>query len=43
MVGVGTMETLTRVGFAARGILYVLIGLLALRTGGGESSSSALE
>jgi hypothetical protein len=33
---------LTRVGFAARGIMYVLIGYLALRSGRSEDGSGAL-
>ncbi|HVM23751.1 MAG TPA: DUF1206 domain-containing protein [Sphingomicrobium sp.] len=36
-------QWLTRVGFAARGILYVLIGLLVFRTGQTEDLTGALE
>lgn len=39
---VGKMEGLTRVGFAARGVIYVLIGFLALRTGRTESGAGIL-
>ena len=37
------LETLTRLGFAARGVMYVLIGLLALRSGRTEDGAGALE
>ncbi|HEY0625899.1 MAG TPA: DUF1206 domain-containing protein [Allosphingosinicella sp.] len=37
------LETLTRLGFAARGIMYVLIGLLALATGRAEDGAGAME
>lgn len=40
---VAKLETLTRIGFAARGIMYLLIGWLALRLGRAEGSSGALE
>lgn len=33
MAGAGKFEALTRIGFAARGIMYLLIGWLALRSG----------
>ena len=36
------MELLTRAGFAARGLLYILIGWLALREGREEDPASAL-
>lgn len=36
-------QWLTRLGFAARGLLYVLIGLLAFRTGRSEDLTGALE
>lgn len=36
-------ETMTRIGFAARGIMYLLIGYLALKTGQTEGSGGALE
>jgi hypothetical protein len=42
-MGSGKMEALTRIGFAARGIMYVLIGYLALRTGRAEDGAGALE
>lgn len=38
-----TFEALTRIGFAARGLLYVLIGWLTLRTGRPEDGSGALD
>ena len=43
MPGAGKFEALTRIGFAARGIMYVLIGYLALRTGRAAESSQALD
>lgn len=42
MVSIGSMEALTRVGFAARGILYIVIGYIALRTGGAADNGDAL-
>lgn len=36
-------QWLTRLGFAARGLLYILIGLLAIRTGRTEDLTGALE
>ena len=39
----GKLETITRIGFAARGIMYLLIGFLALKTGGSSGSGGALE
>ena len=36
------LKTLTRVGFAARGLLYIVIALLLIRTGRSEDSSGAL-
>ena len=36
-------ETLTRLGFAARGLLYVVVAYLALRTGQTTGTSGALE
>ena len=42
MIGIGKMEMLTRVGFAARGIMYLTIGYLALRTGRSEDGIGAL-
>jgi len=42
MLKVPSLEMLTRIGFAARGIMYVLIGYLALRTGRSEDGSGAL-
>lgn len=38
-----TFELLTRVGFAARGIMYMLVGYLALRLGRTEDGAGALE
>jgi hypothetical protein len=43
MFNPGTMETMTRVGFAARGIMYLTIGFLALRLGRTEDGAGALE
>lgn len=40
---VGKFEALTRAGFAARGIMYMLIGFLALKTGRSSGSDGALE
>lgn len=42
MPSVPSLEMLTRIGFAARGIMYALIGWLALRFGRSESGSGAL-
>lgn len=42
MLSVGKMETMTRVGFAARGIMYFLIGYLALEAGRAEDGAGAL-
>jgi hypothetical protein len=39
----GKFEALTRAGFAARGIMYMLIGFLALKTGRSAGSGGALE
>ena len=39
----GKFEAATRAGFAARAIMYVLIGYLALRTGRAESGSGIIE
>lgn len=38
----GALTTLTRLGFAARGLLYLVIGFLVLRTGRTEDTSGAL-
>lgn len=43
MLSSNGMETLTRVGFAARGLMYFTIGFLALRSGRTEDSAGALE
>jgi hypothetical protein len=43
MLSASKFQTFTRIGFAARGVMYFLIGYLALRSGGGEDASSALE
>lgn len=43
MVQAGKFEAVTRVGFAARGIMYILIGFLALKFGRNEGSGGALE
>lgn len=37
-----TLTTLTRLGFAARGLLYLVIGLLVIRTGRAEDPAGAL-
>jgi hypothetical protein len=37
------LETITRLGFAARGILYLLIGSLALRFGSSTDGAAALD
>lgn len=42
MISVGGLEGLTRVGFAARGILYIIIGYVALRTGAAADNGDAL-
>jgi hypothetical protein len=42
MLNVGSMTTLTRLGFASRGLMYLIIGYLALRTGRTEDGSGAL-
>ena len=38
----GALTTLTRLGFASRGLLYLVIGTLILRTGRTEDTSGAL-
>lgn len=43
MAGVSGLETFTRIGFAARGVLYMVIGYLALRSGGAADNIDALE
>lgn len=42
MLSTGKMEALTRIGFGARGIMYFLIGYLALRSGKSGDGSEAL-
>ncbi len=42
MNGAGRMETATRAGFAARGIMYLLIAFLALWSGRSEDGAGAL-
>lgn len=42
-MNIGKMEALTRLGFAARGLIYFLIGYLALKTGRAEDGSGILE
>jgi hypothetical protein len=37
------LTTLTRIGFATRGLLYIVIGVLVIRTGRAEDTSGALE
>ena len=43
MAGIGKFVALTRIGFAARGLIYILIGYLALRSGRTEGSAGTLE
>ncbi len=43
MPNIATLETLTRLGFAARGIMYGLIGWIALRTGTSADGQEALD
>jgi hypothetical protein len=43
MLSANAVVTLTRVGFASRGIMYLIIGYLALRTGRTEDGAGALE
>ena len=42
MLSVPSLEMLTRIGFAARGIMYLIVGYLALRFGRSEGGSGAL-
>jgi hypothetical protein len=42
MLSLRSMTGLTRIGFASRGIMYLIIGYLALRTGRTEDGSGAL-
>jgi hypothetical protein len=42
MLSIGKLEALTRAGFAARGIMYVMIGYIALRTGRAENGTEVL-
>ena len=42
MRSAGKFEALTRIGFAARGIMYLLIGYLALRAGRSEDGAGIL-
>ena len=42
MGSIARFETLTRIGFAARGLTYILIGWLALRVGQAAGASDAL-
>lgn len=43
MIGLASLETLTRLGFAARGLIYILIGFLALWLGRAEDGAGVLE
>ena len=43
MLSVPTLETFTRIGFAARGVMYFVIGYLALRSGRTEDGAGAIE
>jgi hypothetical protein len=42
MLSVGSITGLTRLGFASRGLMYLIIGYLALKTGRTEDGSGAL-
>lgn len=42
MLKVASLETLTRIGFAARGLLYLMIGFVALNSGRGADQSEVL-
>ncbi|MFN3387401.1 MAG: DUF1206 domain-containing protein [Allosphingosinicella sp.] len=42
MLSVGKLEAMTRAGFAARGIMYLLIGFLSLGAGRAQDGSGAL-
>ena len=42
-LGMGRLEAAARLGFAARGVMYVLIGWLALRTGRGEDGPGVID
>jgi len=39
----GHLETFARAGFAARGIVYLLLGYFAWTTGGGEATTTVME
>jgi hypothetical protein len=39
---IARFETLTRIGFAARGITYILVGWLAIEAGRATGASGAL-
>ncbi|WP_106640737.1 DUF1206 domain-containing protein [Allosphingosinicella vermicomposti] len=43
MISMNGMEAMTRLGFAARGVMYVLIGYLAIQTGRTEDGTGALQ
>ena len=43
MISINGMEAMTRLGFAARGVMYVLIGYLAIETGRAESGTGILD
>jgi hypothetical protein len=43
VLSVPTLETFTRIGFAARGVMYFVIGYLALRSGRTEDGAGAIE
>ena len=43
MLGGGTFEKFTRLGFAARGLIYFLIGYLALRSGRAEDGGGIID
>ena len=43
MPNIATLETFARLGFAARGVMYCLIGWIALRTGTSADGQAALD
>ncbi len=43
MLEIGKLEAMTRLGFAARGVLYCLIGYLSIRLGRTEDAAGAME